>query len=178
MGISLVFFGDMYGHIFWEFTRYLCGAVFFEKKAHELWRLWIITIQIHVFLVQLYLNIIFLCSWFSGQCLLLFLVSKWVISWELPGFHGLSTWNSNSLMGTWEFTSSHSCHSSMLPTSSRLILCTQLFLRKKGLRRGIPSGFIKHGVLENGPCMSEFPNTSSVHRGSFSTPCLITRGYP
>ena len=35
---------------------------------------------------------------------------------------------------------------------------------------------VKHGVLENGPFMSNFRNKTSIHRG-FSIASLITRGY-
>ena len=35
---------------------------------------------------------------------------------------------------------------------------------------------VKHGVLENGPLISEFPIKTSICNGFSSQPCLITRG--
>ena len=37
---------------------------------------------------------------------------------------------------------------------------------------------IKHGLLENGPFIRDFPIKTSIPKGFFSQPCLITRGYP
>ena len=33
---------------------------------------------------------------------------------------------------------------------------------------------IKHGWLENGPFISDFPNKTSIHRGFSGKPCLMT----
>ena len=41
------------------------------------------------------------------------------------------------------------------------------------LHSGLPSGVIQHGLLENGPLISDFPNKTSIHKGFSSQPCLM-----